>query len=128
MSRGQFYLDKSNAKICGVCAGIADYTEVDAFWVRLAAILLLVFVSPVVLPLYFAIAFLAQKRPMGLYSEEEEMRLLRRIERRRARKGGTIGSSHLRSDLSDMDRRLSDMEAHYSNSSSRLAAEIDSLR
>lgn len=132
MSRGQFYLDKSNAKLMGVCAGIADYTEIDAFWVRLAAVMLLIFVSPVVIPIYLAIAFLADKKPMGLYSEEEEMRLLRRMERRRARKGLNFArrdtSSHLRTDLSDMDRRIADMEAHYSNSNSRLAAEIDSLR
>lgn len=132
MSRGHFYLDKSNAKVSGVCAGIADYTQVDAFWVRLAAVMLLIFVSPIVIPIYIAIAVLADKRPMGLYSEDEEMRLLRRMERRRARKGLGLShptpSSHLRTDLSDMDRRIADMEAHYSNSNARLAAEIDSLR
>ncbi len=133
MSRGQFYLDKSNAKIAGVCSGIADYTQVDALWVRLAAVMLLIFVSPVVIPIYIAIAVFADKRPMGLYSEAEEMRLLRRMERRRARKGLNFSASappasHLRHDLSDMDRRIADMEAHYSTSNSRLAAEIDSLR
>ncbi|EJL23604.1 PspC domain-containing protein [Novosphingobium sp. AP12] len=134
MSRGHFYLDKSNAKLAGVCSGIADYTGVDALWVRLAAVLLLVFGLPIVIPIYIAIAVLADKRPMGLYSEEEEMRLLRRMERRRAKKGlsspSTLSSSspRLRTDLSDMDRRIADMEAHYSNSNSRLAAEIDSLR
>jgi phage shock protein C len=60
------------------------------------------------------------------------MRLLRRMERRRAHKGLNFSSSYrasgMRSDLSDMDRRIAEMEAHYSNSSSRLAAEIDSLR
>ena len=134
MSRGHFYLDKSNAKLAGVCSGIADYTGVDALWVRLAAVLLLVFGSPIVLPIYIAVAVLADKRPMGLYSEEEEMRLLRRMERRRAKKGLSSpselpsSSPRLRTDLSDMDRRIADMEAHYSNSNSRLAAEIDSLR
>lgn len=130
MSRGTFYLDKSNAKIAGVCAGIADYTDVDTFWVRLAAVMLLIFVSPVVIPIYIAIAVLADKRPMALYNPDEEMRLLRRMERRRARKGlaSTGRSDRLRSDLSDMDRRIADMEAHYSSSNSRLAAEIDSLR
>lgn len=134
MSRGQFYLDKSNAKIAGVCSGIADFTGVDTLWVRLAAVLLLFFGTPIVIPLYIAVALIADKRPMGLYSEEEEMRLLRRMERRRAKKDLraskrlSSSSPHLRTDLSDMDRRIADMEAHYSNSNSRLAAEIDSLR
>ncbi len=131
MSRGQFYLDKSNAKISGVCSGIAEYTGVDSLWIRLGAVLLLFAGFPIVIAIYFGVAWLADSKPMGLYSEEEEMRLLRRMERRRARKGLTAtssSSSRLRSDLSDMDRRIADMEAHYSSSNSRLAAEIDSLR
>lgn len=130
MSRGPFYLDKSNAKLAGVCAGIADYTGVDALWVRLAAVFLTFWVSFITIPIYIALAVLADKRPMALYSEAEEERLLRRMERRRARQGlGRSRSSRLRTDLSDLDRRIADMEAHYSaSSSSRLAAEIDSLR
>lgn len=131
MSRGQFYLDKSNAKISGVCSGIAEYTGVDSLWIRLGAVLLLFAGFPIVIAIYFGVAWLADSKPMGLYSEEEEMRLLRRMERRRERRGLTTtssSSSRLRSDLSDMDRRIADMEAHYSSSNSRLAAEIDSLR
>jgi len=132
VSRGQFYLNKSNAKIAGVCSGIADYTGVDSLWVRVGAVLLLLFGFPLVIAVYIVVALVADKRPMGLYSEEEEMRLLRRMERRRARKGlnlsGSEPSSRLRTDLSDMDRRVADMEAHYSTSNSRLAAEIDNLR
>lgn len=133
MSRGQFYLDKSNAKLAGVCSGIADYTGVDAFWVRLAAVLMMLFGFPVVIPIYIAIAVLADNRPMGLYTEEEETRLLQKMARRRSNKGLNLRepsqrSNRLRSELSDMDRRVSDMEAHYSNSNSRLAAEIENLR
>ncbi|MEJ2410659.1 MAG: PspC domain-containing protein [Novosphingobium sp.] len=137
MSRGPFYLDKSNAKLAGVCAGIADYTGIDAFWIRLGAVLLTLFGFPFVILIYIAMAVLADSRPASLYSEEEEERLLRRMERRRQRRGftqgltmpGTSRSSRLRQDMSDLDRRIADMEAHYASSSnSRLAAEIDSLR
>ena len=95
-------------------------------------------VSFITIPIYIAVAVLADRRPMALYSEAEEERLLRRMERRRARQGlgaglgaglGRSRSNRLRTDLSDLDRRIADMEAHYStSSSSRLAAEIDSLR
>ena len=33
--RTTLYRDKTNAKLMGVCSGIADYTGVDTFWVRL---------------------------------------------------------------------------------------------
>lgn len=125
MSRGQFYLDKSNAKLAGVCAGLADYTGIDALWIRLGAVLLTLFGFWLTIPVYIAAMFLANKRPNYLYSPEEEERLLRRMERRQARQGRSV---RLRSDLSDIERRVADMEAHYTNSNSRLAAEIDSLR
>ena len=31
--RTTLYRDKHNAKLMGVCSGIADYTGIDAFWV-----------------------------------------------------------------------------------------------
>ncbi|MFX8731571.1 PspC domain-containing protein, partial [Acinetobacter baumannii] len=33
--RPRLYRDKVNGKFLGVCAGIADYTGIDALWVRL---------------------------------------------------------------------------------------------
>ena len=33
--RTSFYRDKQNAKLMGICAGIADYTGVNAMWIRL---------------------------------------------------------------------------------------------
>ncbi|MBB4858199.1 phage shock protein C [Novosphingobium chloroacetimidivorans] len=121
MARGQFYLDKSNAKLAGVCAGIADYTQVDALWVRIAAVFLTLFVSFITIPIYIVTALAANKRPMALYSEAEEERLLRRMQRSRSK-------GRYRSELSDMDRRVAEIEARYSTSNARLAAEIDSLR
>lgn len=133
VARGKFYLDKANAKAFGVCAGIADYTGIDALWIRVGTVVLTVIgLSWLTIPAYIAVAVLADQRPVGHYSPEEEERLLRRMERRRSKalgRGRIGGSSRLRSDLTDLDRRIADMEAHYaSSSSSRLAAEIDSLR
>lgn len=129
MSRGQFYLDKSNAKLAGVCSGIADYTGVDAVWVRVAAMLLTIFVSFITIPIYLATAVIAEAKPHYLYSDAEEERLLRRMRRRSAAKRGR--SDPVYSDLSDLDSRVRNVERYYatdSSSSSRLAAEIDSLR
>lgn len=125
VSRGQFYLDKSNAKLAGVCAGLADYTGVDVFWIRLGAVVLTLLGFWLTIPVYIAAMVLANKRPNYLYSPEEEERLLHRMERRRARQGR---STRLRSEITDMDRRVADLEAHYTSSNARLAAEIESLR
>jgi len=121
VARGQFYLDKSNAKLAGVCSGIADYTGVDALWVRVATVLLTLFVSFITIPIYIVTAIVADKRPLSYYDEAAEERMLRRMQRARSK-------SRVRSDLSEIDRRVADIEAHYSSSSARLAAEIDNLR
>lgn len=121
VARGEFYLDKSNAKLSGVCAGLADYTGVDALWVRIAVVFLTLAVSFITIPMYIIAAVAANKKPMSHYSEVEEERLLRRMQRDRSK-------SRYRSELSDMDRRVAEIEARYSTSNARLAAEIDSLR
>ena len=36
--RTTLYRDKQNAKLMGVCSGIADYTGVNVFWVRLGLV------------------------------------------------------------------------------------------
>ncbi len=54
-----FALDKSNAKLMGVCAGLARMTATDPLHVRLAVIVLGLFFAPVIAILYFAAAWLA---------------------------------------------------------------------
>ena len=38
--RTKYYLDKKNGKMMGVCSGLADYTGVDALWIRLGVVIL----------------------------------------------------------------------------------------
>ena len=38
--RTTLYRDKTNAKLMGVCSGIADYTGVNVFWIRMAFVIL----------------------------------------------------------------------------------------
>lgn len=54
-----FALDKSNAKMMGVCAGLARLTGTDPLHVRLATIVLGLFFAPVIIILYVAAVWLA---------------------------------------------------------------------
>ena len=60
----RYYLDKSNAKLMGVCAGFANYTGVDTLLVRIGALILTlcVFGAPMIL-LYVLTGWLASDRP-----------------------------------------------------------------
>ena len=66
-SRTKFYLDKQNAKWSGVCAGIADYTGFDVTLIRVGAVLLTLMTTGWIIVAYFIAAWLAPKKPIGVY-------------------------------------------------------------
>jgi phage shock protein C len=101
--RKTFSLDKSNAKLWGVCAGISRSTGLDPTLVRVA-IVIATLLLPWLLLAYAATAVIAKPRRTGAVS------LARRDEER------------------SLDRRLMEIELHVAGADSRLAREIDSLR
>jgi phage shock protein C len=54
-----FALDRPNAKLSGVCAGIARATNLDPFLVRAVTALSALFIAPVIILLYFLTAWIA---------------------------------------------------------------------
>ncbi|KPP91476.1 MAG: PspC domain-containing protein [Erythrobacter sp.] len=54
-----FHLDKRNAKLAGVCAGIADYANVDPTVVRIAFVVGAFFSLGTAALVYLAIALIA---------------------------------------------------------------------
>lgn len=124
-ARTQFYLDKQNAKYKGVCAGIADYSGIDVLWVRIAAVLLTL-TGPGMpwLPIaYMLIAWMAHSKPYGLYETPEDAKFWQGV-----RSNPKRSSAEVRSKLRDIDRRLADMETHFTSRNTQLANEIDALR
>ncbi len=125
-SRTQFYLDKQNAKWKGVCAGIADYVGVDTLWIRLAFVMLTVtgVGFPWTFIAYWLIAWMGTAKPIGLYQTPADEKFWQGV-----RSNPKRSTAEVRSKLRDVDRRLADIETHYTTRhSNSLAAEIDSLR
>ena len=121
--RTSFYLDKSNAKWLGVCAGIADYTGIDLTVVRIVTVLGTVFGSGTLLIVYLIIAWMAPARPMGLYDDADDAKFWQGV-----RQSPTRSTRDVRSKFRDLDRRLADVESYYTSRNSSLANEIDNLR
>ncbi|HEX7855585.1 MAG TPA: envelope stress response membrane protein PspC [Sphingobium sp.] len=122
--RTKFYLDKQNGKWLGVCAGIADYTGLDALWVRIGVIVItLMGAFPWTLIAYLLAAWMAQNKPHDFYGSEEDTRFWQGVRSNPAR-----STRDVRSRFRDIDRRLADIELHYTSRNTRLADEIDSLR
>ena len=125
--RTRFYLDKTNGKFLGVCAGIADYTGIDVLFIRIGFVLLNFatgFFGGMGLVAYFVVAWLADKKPSEFdYSDREDRKFWQKV---RARPGNSIRD--VRAKFRDIDRRLADVEIHVTSQNSRLAEEIEALR
>lgn len=122
-SRTRFYLDKPNAKVKGVCAGIADYTGIDVTIVRVALVVLTIVTHGAALIAYGAAAWVAPVKPTGLYQSADDARFWQGV-----RSNPTRSTTEVRSKFRELDRRLADIETHYTSQNRALASEIDSLR
>lgn len=123
-SRTKFYVNKAEAKWLGVCAGIADYTGMDVTWVRIGMVVLtLAGAFPWSLIAYLMAAWMAPTKPFGLYDTPEDEKFWQGV-----RTNPKRSTSEVRSKFRDIDRRLADLEVHYTSRNTRLANEIDSLR
>ena len=121
--RTTLYRDKANAKLLGVCSGIADYTGVDAFWVRLGFLLLTPMLGGMNFVCYFVAGLLLNKKPPHLYSEPAEQKYWQGV-----RQNPKRTAREIRAKMKDVDRRLADVETFYVSSNPRLNAEIERLR
>ena len=121
----KFYLDKQNRKWAGVCAGIADYTGLDATLVRIGAVVLtLIGGFPWTLIAYWVAAWMAPVKPRELTEETpEQTKFWQGV---RASPARTMRD--VRSRFREIDRRLADVETYVTSSDSRLAREIEQLR
>ncbi|MEA3264062.1 MAG: envelope stress response membrane protein PspC [Pseudomonadota bacterium] len=121
--RTTFYRDSVQGKIMGVCAGIADYTGINAIWVRLAAIGLMFMTGGGIIPFYFLTGLLANKKPPHLYVDQQEQKFWQRVRQSPARTARDVRAS-----FRDIDRRLADVELYYVTANPRLSEEIERLR
>lgn len=56
---GRFVINRTRAKVMGVCAGLADWLQVDVLIVRLGVVLATLITGPVAVLLYILTGWLA---------------------------------------------------------------------
>lgn len=145
------YRDPDAGKVCGVCAGFAEYFGVETWQVRLGALLGLIFVPSLTFTGYFIAYFLMDKKPYYLritepYDEEdayqtrnesEELEVVKGTSRtrgrRRGRKQRTDSKSRVpnaqavrvaKNKFMDLENRLRSMESHVTDSKFELQREL----
>ena len=121
--RTKFYLDKLNQKFMGVCAGLADYTGVDATWIRIGFVALTLMTGGWPIIAYLIAGFVAPRKPIGMYQDKQEERFWQGVRANPARSARDVRAS-----FRDLDRRLADIEVYYTSRNTQLADEIEALR
>lgn len=101
----RLWRSRTDSKIAGVCGGIAEYANIDAWVVRLGFIIGFFFFPPVFLFGYPILWWLLKERPSGLYETREEEVFMRSVA---TKPDQTL--SGLRGKFRDLDRDLAKLE------------------
>ena len=143
------YRDRQRKKICGVCAGMADYVGRPVWEVRLYALLGLIFIPSVLIPSYFIGYFFMGDQPYyrhvtdrfedGVDSQDRE-RDDRSSEKRHRSDGRQPPGSNQQPDMSnvqamktakdkffDIEQRLRQMEGYVTSSRFELQREFHKI-
>lgn len=142
------YRDRQRKKICGVCAGAADYFGRPTWEIRLYAVLGLIFIPSVTIPSYFIMYFLMDDKPLFRRVTD---RFEETIDRRRrdrndghseprgdAKKAKEPGMDNpvmnnvqtmkvAKEKFSDIEQRLREMESHVTSSRFELQRELKKI-
>ncbi len=105
-NRARLYRNPRQGKLCGVCAGVAEYFGTDVTIVRVATIVSAIIFSIPTLIAYIAGCFLLPERPEALYGNEQEKQFWQSV---RSSPSGTF--SRARRKFMDLEQRLRRMEA-----------------
>lgn len=106
----RLYRSRTDVKLGGVCAGIADYMNIDSWIVRLGFIIGFFAFTPVFLFGYPIMWWILKQQPMGLYESREEEVFWRSVA---TKPDQTL--SALRAKFRDLDREIGSMEGYVAS-------------
>lgn len=113
--RGTFRLNRREAKVLGVCAGISDHFGWEPTFVRVGMALAIIVTFPLALFGYFILAMIADQGGRRRIPSEAPRR-------------GEPSAEATRQRMRDLDARLAAIEAEVISTNTALAREIDELR
>jgi len=134
------YRDSRNSKICGVCAGSAEYLGLEIWQVRVCAVLGLIFVPSLAVPAYFITWFLMDEKPyyreaterydLAHHTDSAVSPMRKRKAENRA-KTPQMSNAHAlniaKQKFSNIEEHLRDMESHVTSSQFELRREFKKI-
>lgn len=120
----KLYKISDEGKIMGVCAGLADYFDMNVTAVRFMTFLLALFTGFwFVLLIYFMLGFILDNKPSDLYTDEREEQFWKQT-----RNDPSYSASEMRQRFRDIERRTTQMEAYITSKRFKLERELNGLR
>ena len=116
----KLYLDKQNAKISGVCAGVADYFGLDPMIVRIATVLIALLGGGLSILGYILLAIFLDAKSLDMFESKKESEFWKSV---RTEPSNTV--SDVRYKFRDIERRLRATEAHVTSPQYNLHREIN---
>lgn len=127
--RKELYRDPINGKLTGVCAGLANYFNVEVWLVRIVVITMaLLGAAFLVLVAYVAMSLMIEKQPSGFQSHWEEKK--DHTLKSKAWQRGTNPSDLLRTvarDLDSVEQRVTEIEGYVTSDRFKFDREFSKL-
>ncbi|MBT5767141.1 envelope stress response membrane protein PspC [Emcibacteraceae bacterium] len=118
----KLYLDKQNAKISGVCAGVGDYFGLDPMVVRIVTVLIALFGGGLIILGYILLTIFLDAKPKDMFESKKESEFWKSV---RTEPSNTVRD--VRYKFRDIERRLRAAEAHVTSPQYNLHREINDL-
>lgn len=119
----KLYLDKKNAKVSGVCAGLGDYFGIDPMVIRIATVIISLFGGlGITLIGYVLLAIFLDPKPLDMFENKREGEFWKSV---RTEPTNTVRD--IRHKFRDIERRLRAAEAHVTSPQYNLHREINDL-
>ncbi|WP_417658386.1 envelope stress response membrane protein PspC [Pseudidiomarina sp.] len=118
--------DKANGKIAGVCAGIANYFNIEVWLVRIIAVTALIFSSSFVLVIYIAMWFiLDEKKPQPVSHTHHNIGVKTKVWQ--AGEPPQRAFQEITQEFNELERSLQKMERYVTSNAYQIDRELDRL-
>jgi phage shock protein C len=122
--RKPFFRSRSNVRVAGVCAGIADYLNVSTFWVRAITLMSLFILGGITVWGYIILWIVLDKEPKaGRKSDKAELK----SNASAAQRDNFVDIERCATNLRAAEQRLQDVEAFITSKQFRLHCEINRI-
>ncbi|MFQ6371505.1 envelope stress response membrane protein PspC [Shewanella sp. YIC-542] len=120
------YRDPRNGKLAGVCAGIADYFNLETWLVRVAVVsFFLLGASAVVVVAYVALWMILDKKPQNIATDDREIGIKKKVWQ--AGEPATQALRDLQRRFTTLETKLRDLETYVTSEQFELKRQINNL-